>query len=209
MNLSNKKIIFWDFDGVIKDSLDVKKKAFEELFQAYGDELVNKISAHHTMNGGVSRFEKIPLYLKWANLPIDERQKDLFCQKFSEIVFEGVVNSPWVPGIREYLLDNKDHCYFVLVTATPQDEIRSILQHTGILDCFREVHGSPRQKKDVLASTLKKLQVKAIDALMIGDSEVDLFAAQANAVPFLLRQTSNNKGLQNSFKGPQFKSLMI
>ncbi|MEC7219091.1 MAG: hypothetical protein VXW29_01645, partial [SAR324 cluster bacterium] len=32
------KLIFWDFDGVIKDSVPLKTEAFDQLFCEYGEE---------------------------------------------------------------------------------------------------------------------------------------------------------------------------
>ena len=60
------KAIFWDFDGVIKDSVSLKSDAFSELFSSSDKAVVNKINEHHELNGGVSRYEKIPLYLEWS-----------------------------------------------------------------------------------------------------------------------------------------------
>jgi|TARA_Y100000310_G_C20511448_1_gene729077 beta-phosphoglucomutase-like phosphatase (HAD superfamily) len=41
-NFFNKaKVIFWDFDGVIKDSVNVKTRAFEKLFLPFGENVVN------------------------------------------------------------------------------------------------------------------------------------------------------------------------
>ena len=61
--LSTKKYIFWDFDGVIKESVEVKSDAFENLFKSFGDEVAKKVRNHHEENGGVSRFDKLPLYV--------------------------------------------------------------------------------------------------------------------------------------------------
>ena len=53
---NDAKIVFWDFDGVIKDSVDVKTQAFIDLFDAYGSNVVQAVVAHHIKNGGISRF---------------------------------------------------------------------------------------------------------------------------------------------------------
>ena len=45
------------------------------------------------------------------------------------------------------------------------------------------------------------------DVLMIGDSETDLLAAQANSITFLLRRTKHNVELQNNYDGLQFDDL--
>ena len=64
--LKSAKTIFWDFDGVIKDSVVVKSDAFEQLFLPFGDEVAISVREHHEANGGMNRFEKLPIYLKWA-----------------------------------------------------------------------------------------------------------------------------------------------
>ena len=206
-NLESAQITFWDFDGVIKDSVSVKTLAFEKLFLPYGHEIAQKVKHHHEANGGVSRFEKIPLYLSWAGEDITEELVGNFCNRFSEAVFQSVVESPWVPGVYEYLSLNYLEKYFVLVTATPQDEIEEILSVLEIIQFFRQVFGAPTKKEDVIRSVLKEQKITPDKALMIGDADTDLYAAQANSIPFLLRRSPQNLHLQNRYDGPQFDYL--
>ena len=49
--------IFFDFDGVILESVDIKGWAFGKLFESY-PEHVDEIVAFHFANGGMSRFDK-------------------------------------------------------------------------------------------------------------------------------------------------------
>lgn len=51
------KAIFWDFDGVIAESVNVKTEAFYNLYLPYGIEIAEKVRRHHLDNGGMSRFE--------------------------------------------------------------------------------------------------------------------------------------------------------
>ncbi len=206
--ISSHAIVFWDFDGVIKDSVDVKTEAFVRLFSAYGPDIAARVKAHHEANGGVSRYEKIPMYLKWVGLPCDQDNVEQLCSRFSDAVLGAVVDSPWVPGIKEYLLDHYERQYFVLVTATPQQEIESILDKLEIAHCFRQVHGAPTDKKDAIESVLREQRIEVADVLMIGDSETDRSAADANKIPFLLRRTRINRSLQSSYCGPQFEDLI-
>lgn len=206
--ISSRAIVFWDFDGVIKDSLGVKTEAFVSLFSAYGADIAARVKKHHEANSGVSRYEKIPIYLTWIGLPTDKGHVDEFCARFSESVIDAVVGSPWVPGVREYLLGYCELQYFVLVTATPQQEIESVLDRLGIAHCFRQVYGAPTEKKDAMALLLRAQGIDAADVLMIGDSETDRSAADANQIPFLLRRTKINHSLQSSYCGPQFEDLL-
>ena len=117
-------LLFWDFDGVIKDSVAVKTDAFERLFAPFGAEVAARVRAHHESNGGMSRYAKLPLYLRWAGRSGSEAEVSRYCELFSAAVQQAVIDSPWVPGVREYLRANHERQGFVLVTATPQAEMR-------------------------------------------------------------------------------------
>ena len=200
-------LIFWDFDGVIKDSVDVKTEAYENLFLPYGPEIARRIREHHEANGGVSRFDKMPLYLEWAGQSASPEQIEECCQQFSQAVVQAVIDSPWVPGVREYLLKHYMDQYFVLVTATPHKEIEKILASLKLSHCFKEIFGAPTKKDRAIKGVLERLRCSPDEAIMIGDSESDLLAAQANSVPFLLRRTPLNGGLQAAYQGPMFDDL--
>lgn len=200
-------VIFWDFDGVIKDSVDIKTYAYEMVFSSFGDAFTRRVKDHHERNSGVSRYEKIPLYLGWAGEPATVEQVDTFCARFSEIAMEAVINSPWVPGVCEYIKKHFSRQYFVIVTATPQEEIEQIIAHLDITSCFQAVYGAPIKKADAIRSVLVKLDCAPDRALMIGDSEADLASAEANAVPFLLRQHRYNVTMQGDGNLMSIKDL--
>ena len=65
--LNSYKYIFWDFDGVIKESVNIKNEAFKKLFADQSKSIIKRISYHHLANGGMSRFEKIPIYIDWSD----------------------------------------------------------------------------------------------------------------------------------------------
>ncbi|OPH11093.1 hypothetical protein CENA302_01805 [Cylindrospermopsis raciborskii CENA302] len=205
--INSAKLIFWDFDGVIKDSVDVKTQAFKSLFLPYGAEVAARICSHHESNGGVSRFEKIPLYLTWSGLDATEQNVSEFCDRFSASVLEAVVNSPWVPGVLDYLNENYQNQYFVLVTATPHSEIKIILNRLNIAHLFQEVWGAPTSKSDAIAIVMGKVEFNQEESLMIGDAESDMIAAQSNGIPFLLRRTPINASLQVHYQGPQLDNF--
>ena len=207
--LKESQIVFWDFDGVIKDSVMVKSAGYEKLFLPFGEDVVKRVNKHHNVHGGISRYEKIPLYLSWAGEPANPIQVQDFCDRFSELVQQAVVDSPWVPGVCEYLSSHyADQC-FVLITGTPQKEIEEILHALNITRYFRNVYGAPKAKTIMVKDVLKRLSCPFEQALVIGDSGTDLEAAKNNNVAFLLRRTSLNKELQKQFTGPSFENLNL
>jgi phosphoglycolate phosphatase-like HAD superfamily hydrolase len=201
------RLVLWDFDGVIKDSVSVKTQAFERLFLPYGAEVARKVREHHEANGGMSRFDKMPTYLQWAGQESNEASVQKFCDRFSELALQAVIDSPWVPGVRAYIEKHHADQPFVLVTATPQAEIETILAATGSAHWFREVHGSPTVKSAAIADALQRWQLGPEATVFIGDASADLAAAKANGVPFLLRRTPLNARLLDGFAGLSFHDL--
>ena len=205
--VNRAEAVFWDFDGVIKESVEIKSKAFEELFSTYGSNITDKIRIHHERNGGISRFEKIPLYLSWSKgLATNEMVQD-FCDRFSLLVKQSVIDSPWVPGFLVFMAHNCKRQKHILVTATPVDEIEEILEGLNIKHFFYKIYGSPATKKNAINLELKNLKINPENAIMFGDSSSDYEAARDNGILFLLRCTGLNKDLQRICKDNVFKDF--
>jgi phosphoglycolate phosphatase-like HAD superfamily hydrolase len=207
--LNRRQVVFWDFDGVIKDSVLVKSAGYEKLFLPFGKDVVKRVNNHHNVHGGISRYTKIPLYLSWAGEPANSIQVQEFCDRFSNLVQQAVVNSPWVPGVYEYLKSHYSDQCFILITGTPQKEIEQILHSLNIAKYFRDVYGAPKAKTIMVKDVLEQLTCPSEQALVIGDSGTDLEAAKNNNVTFLLRRTSLNQELQKQFTGPSFENLNL
>jgi len=206
------KLIFWDFDGVIKDSIEVKANAFAQLFCHYDPDVVERVNIHHETHGGMSRFEKIPLYLGWAGVAAMPDVVTEYCQRFANLVRQAVMDAPWVPGVEKFLRTNPYGQEFILVTATPQDEIEEILATLNLRACFTAVYGAPKSKRDAIRETMASRQVAPQNCLVIGDAKADWDAAQSNQVPFLLRRHDANGQVFKHYTGnsvEDFTCLLI
>lgn len=212
MNIADRKLLFWDFDGVIKDSVEAKTHAFVQLFLPFGAALAERVREHHENNGGMSRFEKIPLYLRWAGQEPTEDMVRHYCGRFGAVVKQQVIDSQWVPGAPEYIRANPHGQKFVLVSSTPQDEMREILAAIGLDECFCDVFGAPTGKLAAIRSTLERYQVAPEHCLVIGDALADWDAARESGVDFLLRQHATNSGPFSEYRGAaisDFSELLI
>jgi phosphoglycolate phosphatase-like HAD superfamily hydrolase len=198
---TRSRLVFWDFDGVIKDSVAVKTEAFVQLFSPFGDEVSARVRMHHEANGGMSRFEKIPKYLEWAGVPVTDLCVEEYCCRFSDIVLRRVVAAPWVAGVEHLLRDNPYRQEFVLVTATPQGEIEEILQAINLRECFTDVFGAPTRKGDAIRNGIVRRGMPPAQCLMIGDAVADMEAAAENEVPFLLRRYPGNQHMFREYSG--------
>jgi len=201
------KLIFWDFDGVIKESVEIKAQAYIKIFEHFGPLVTNKIRKHHEANGGVSRFDKLPLYLEWSGVEPNPYIITEYCEKFSKIVIQAVIDSPWVIGVEDYLRSYFTLQNFVLVSATPQDELEYILRALNLKNCFSKIYGAPIPKHDAIRKTLLLYGIDKSDCLMIGDALSDLYAASINQIPFLLRRHDNNSNLFFNYTGNFIKDF--
>lgn len=197
------KIIFFDFDGVIKESLDVKTNAFVKLFEPFGNDISERVRKHHLDNGGMSRFDKFPIYLSWANIPATTDTVNSYCEQFSELAFQGVVDAEWVPGVKEYIKKQYGKAIIIVVSATPQKEMENILVALDFKKYFTTIFGAPASKKEAIKASLIKYNASPEECLMIGDARADMEAAVYNNVPFLLRIHTTNKELFSQYKGEQ------
>jgi len=202
------KIIFWDFDGVIKDSVSVKTVAFEQLFLPCGSAVAERVRQHHEANGGMSRFDKLPLYLSWGGLEATEECVNAYCEQFSQLVFQGVIDAPWVPGVEKYVRNNRHQQVFVLVSATPQEELEKILHSLDLDACFTSVYGAPMSKGEAIQRTLSFYDMDPERCLMIGDDKADLDAALVNHVPFLLRRHDTNGIVFKDYSGDSVEDFI-
>ena len=179
--------VFFDFDGVILDSVDVKTKAFVKMFRGYGPEVEKKVVEYHLNNGGVSRFDKFRYYYKKIlNKPVNEEIIKSLSEQFSNLVVDGVLASPFMPGAKESLESLKEKgipCY--IVSATPHEEINLILEKKELKGYFKEVHGSPRKKWEICQEIITKENYNPQNCLFIGDAMSDYEAAQINGICFL------------------------
>ena len=200
-------LVFWDFDGVIKDSVEVKTQAYFQLFKPFGSVVAEKVRKHHEVHGGMSRFDKLPIYMQWAGLEPNQSTVSEYCEQFTQRVLQGVIDAPWVAGVERYLSSNSNQQAFILVSATPQDELEHILHVLDLTKCFAEVYGAPISKRDAIGKTLRARGLDARDCLMIGDSQADLDAAVASQVPFLLRRHSSNTKVFAAYTGTSVKDF--
>ena len=195
--ITNAKVIFWDFDGVIKESLEVKGQAFMDLFKDRNENDIKKINDYHLNNGGISREEKIKYFYKiFYNEVITERLLKIMCKDFSEKVVDRVIDSNWVPGVLDILDNKKIDQYFILISGTPDQEIKFILNKLKIKHFFNEVYGYPHKKNKVVSDFILNNNSNQKEMVFIGDALTDYEAANENNVTFILKKNDYNKKLQ-------------
>lgn len=193
-NLINKKSIFiFDFDGVLVNSVEIKTNAFEELYKKYGDNIVKKVIRHHTMNGGMSRYEKFKHYHQnFLEKKISKDEIKILDKNFSNYVVNKVANSPEVEGATNFLNRLYGNFSIFINSATPTAELKKIIDLRGWSHYFTRVLGSPDDKIANVQAILDYEKNQSInDCVFFGDAESDYRAANYFGIDFILLLTSD------------------
>lgn len=179
--------VFFDFDGVICDSANIKTEAFAEMYKPYGSEVQKQVVAYHLNNGGVSRFEKFKYWHRiHLNSDINDEQLEALSNNFSELVLKKILEASYIEGATETLNALKDRKITAyIVSGTPDDEIKYIIREKGLTEFFKEVYGSPRKKGDIVKDILSRESFNADKCIFIGDAMSDYQAAVSNGIHFL------------------------
>jgi len=179
--------IFFDWDGVITDSVDIKTKIFAELYREHGAEVEKKVVDFHLQHGGVSRYVKFKYFHEnFLNMKLSEAEVEQMAQQFSSHAFDAVIQSPFVPGVLETISNEfaKNTLLFI-VSATPMEEIKRIVEAKNLVHFFKEIHGSPTTKQEIIKNLISRYKLTGSKCLMIGDAIEDYQAAVDNGVKFL------------------------
>lgn len=180
------KAFFFDFDGVLVDSVEVKTQAFAQLFDPYGTDIRDKVVAHHRNHGGMTRGEKFRHYYKYfLQTSIDDQEIVRLSKIFSGLVIEKIISAPAVPGAEDFLQSCQGGVWCFVISGTPFDELREIVDRRGWLKYFAELCGAPVTKRDHLRILLKRYALSPKSCLFFGDALSDYDAAMKSGVPFI------------------------
>jgi phosphoglycolate phosphatase-like HAD superfamily hydrolase len=194
--------IFFDFDGVILDSVDVKTDAFMQLYSEFGSKIVNSVKKHHLENGGMSRYEKFSFYHKnFLGVEVSKKEIDFLSEKFSSLVVQKVIDSDPIHGSLDFI-ENYNTVYdMYIVSGTPQSEIREIAESLNLTKKMRGIFGSPEKKEVHVDEIIKTSNYNRSSCLFIGDARADHTAAVINEIKFMLIENDENSKLFSDVEG--------
>lgn len=181
------KLVFFDFDGVILDSVPIKTRAFGELFAGYGATVRQQVVDYHLEHGGLSRFEKFRYYFREVlHEPLPEEELERLGRRFTELTMAMLLAAPFIPGAEAVLADLKaSGVPAVVASGTPQDDLDRILHERGLRPCFAEAHGSPKSKAAIVEEVCSRYGAGPGDCVFVGDAMTDHDAARTFPMPFL------------------------
>lgn len=185
--INDIKTIFWDFDGVLMDSNDLRDKGFLEVLGKYPNGQIKQLMDFHQANGGLSRYVKFRYFFEEVrDEEITDAEIQKWADKFSKIMLKLLINEELL--IQENLIfvkENYQNYNMHIVSGSDGNELRKICKGVGIKRYFKTIEGSPTPKKQLIANILKKEHYRPSNCILIGDSINDYEAALKNKIFFM------------------------
>ena len=202
MHIYRFDAIVFDFDGTLVQSNKIKTWAFGELYKEHGEKIVQQIITYQKDHEGISRFIKFRYWHEdLLGQPYTKEIGKNLSRNYSQLVFDSVVQAPYVEGALEFLKKHYQHIPLFVASGTPEPELREIIKHRSIPHFFQGVYGSPATKKEILQGIIAKRQLYPKQVLMVGDALTDWEGAQGVGAEFI--------GIQSGKSSNKFPSTNI
>lgn len=201
-----KKLLIWDFDGVIADSEKLWVQAWDEILQSEKQINLSDKEKHNLLVGvsDKTRRERLEQYISGLNLD------NTFMEKISEKeVFLGTNFMTPTPDVEKVMQnDNFEHC--IATGATREQHTWKMTQFQWIKKYMSEQdfftvdmveHGKPEPDLFLLAAKTKGYTPQ--NCIVVGDSVNDFLAATAagmNAIAFIGATGNNTKKYETECK---------
>lgn len=155
------KALLFDFNGVILESAAIKTAAYRKLFEREYPDKVDEFMKYHIQNAGISRYVKFQyFYEKILGIRLTEQEKKELINRFSCDVLKETLNTSFVKGMPKFLEENYKKFLLFIVTGTPNEEINYIIKKRKFNFYFKEIHGSPNEKKEIIYDILNRYKWK-------------------------------------------------
>ncbi len=167
-----------DFDGVIVDSEAAKRQAFDDVFELYPEHApaLRELRNTDLSANRVSFFNLCVQEVFGAETEPEARFTTLMSQ-LSDAMTRRVAACPAISGVAAFL-DRHAHLPQYLVSLTPIDNLRAILEQRQLLGQFRGYFGRPPySKEEAFRTIIESEAIPPESLLVIGDSLSDAESA--------------------------------
>jgi phosphoglycolate phosphatase-like HAD superfamily hydrolase len=193
----NLRVILWDFDGVIFNSMPIREWGFREIFFEYPDDQVERLIEYHHENGGLSRYVKIRYFFEnILKKAVTEDNILTFAKAYSACMMKRMIDSKlFIQDSLSFIVENYKNYEFHIVSGSDQKELNHICSSLEVSRYFGEILGSPVPKKKLVKDWLQRNAFHEDSIIFIGDSINDYEAARENGLSFYGYNNTSLRGL--------------
>ena len=176
--------LFFDCDGVILNSNNIKTKSFYEVALKYGDSNAKKLVDFHTLNGGISRYVKLKHFTKNILGIDDEKIYNQLIFDYGNLVKKYLLKCPIDHGIYEihnYTPKSKK----AIISGSDESELKWLFKERKINEIFNfGIYGSPKNKKEIFKEIFSNFSGYE-KCLYFGDSKYDYEVSEEFEMDFI------------------------
>jgi len=183
-NINHYTTWFFDCDGVLLDSNQLKTEIFYEIALPYGIGYAKELVQHHVQNGGVSRFKKLEYFLQNILRKKEfQGEHEQLLESFGNLTRQKLLTCEETKGMGTLLSSLSLRQCFV-VSGGLQIELREVFHQRKLDTFFDAIYGSPYTKEQILKKIVdtKKLSGQNV---FVGDSLYDYKAAHQFGLDFI------------------------
>jgi phosphoglycolate phosphatase-like HAD superfamily hydrolase len=174
--VNKRKLIAFDYDGVLVDSLKLNLTAANQAFQRLN--LPLQVTSEHMEQVENMTFEAMASLVEIPPAAMDD---------FLRLTYGYLADKPrppaFFPGMAEFIPKLADHYLLAVVTGNEVENVKAALSSAGLLEHFQTIVGGESiPKAEKLKNTLNELGVSPASAYMIGDAVSDLRQAKLAGV---------------------------
>lgn len=161
----NKKIIFFDFDGVIADSFDIAL----EINKQIDSKIKTEDDFRNLFNGNINDWKKDSSYKEEEIKRIDD---DFFARYIPQMK-----KVKMFLGMKEVILKLAEEYTLLIVSSTIVSPIRDFLKRNSILSCFDNIVGNnfaDVNKTERIKMVFKEYGAEPEDCVFITDTLGDI-----------------------------------
>jgi len=184
--MTDQRALFWDFDGVILDSMPIRDEGFAQVLKPWKPREIEAFLDYHRQNGGLSRYHKFRYFFtEILKVPVSEEAVKSLSAEFSEIMRRLLVNrNLLIQDSIAFIERYHTEIPMFIVSGSDGNELRFLCQELAINSFFKQIEGSPTPKIKLVADLLETYGFEKGNVLLIGDSGNDFDAARENGIRF-------------------------
>ncbi|MCC1495978.1 HAD family hydrolase [Alcanivorax sp. 1008] len=184
--LDSTDVFFFDCDGVILDSNEVKSSAFSQALPDEPLDLVEQFIHYHKENGGVSRYTKfLHFFSEIKGITDFQKEYELALARYETITREALLSCPCIPGVMSLLLRLREAGKKIyVVSGGAEYELHEVFAKRNLAGYFDGIYGSPKTKIENMAAIIET-DGRFDHAIYFGDAKSDYIAAKQHGANFV------------------------
>ncbi len=227
--LKNKKVIIFDLDGTLIDSVGIWNEIDEILIKKIGTKELDDVDIGNQRDTKLKEYKSFPdAYLEYCGFLKDKYQSEMSKQEIKKLRYEiadrylkEVVD--YKPNVEKFLKFLKDNGFILVIASTTNDSTiekykyynKNIIEKANFEDTFKLVYAKGAVKEikpnpEIHYKILNELKVKKEECLIIEDALVGVEAANNAGIEVAViydRYSDCNRIQINELSNYQFKDF--